>query len=57
MDEPGRIHTIPLGDLREHVSLPTCWCHPTQDADEPGLWVHHAMDLREEYEEQRRRPS
>lgn len=48
------LHVIPTDDLREHVSLNTCWCRPTQDDDEPLLWIHHSMDRREEYEEGRK---
>jgi hypothetical protein len=48
------IHTMPVNDLREHVSRPDCWCKPTQDDEEPRLWVHHSMDRREEYETTRR---
>ena len=39
-------HVVPIDDLRGHE--PTeCWCGPTFDED---VWVHHAMDKREEYE-------
>ena len=48
------VHVTPVDDLREHESSPGCWCKPTQDAEEPGLWVHHSMDRREEYEEGRK---
>lgn len=47
------IHTMPADDLREHISRSNCWCNPTQDDDEPDLWVHHSMDRREEYEQGR----
>jgi hypothetical protein len=46
------VHTIPDGDLLEHVSSATCWCQPRED--EPGLWVHNSMDRREEYERGRK---
>lgn len=50
------IHVIPLGDLREHQASQSCWCHPDLD-DEGGLegniWLHHALDGRESYEEGR----
>jgi hypothetical protein len=45
-----RIHVIPLLDLREHESSADCWCKPTEDDDSPGVFVHHAMDLREQFE-------
>lgn len=48
------IHTIPLGDFREHEESVTCWCHPRQDAEEPRHWVHNAMDGRESYEQGRK---
>ena len=48
-----RIHVIPEDDLRGHETTPECWCKPTQDDDEPNVWVHHSMDRREEYEEGR----
>lgn len=41
---------MPINDLREHEDNEDCWCGPTEDEDEPNLWVHHAMDRREEYE-------
>lgn len=47
---PEHIHVVPLNDLREHVASTDCWCKPTEDAW-PDVWVHHAMDKREEYEE------
>jgi hypothetical protein len=46
-------HVIPTNDWREHDASPECWCKPTQDDDEPRLFVHHSMDRREEYEEGR----
>ena len=46
----GDIHVMPVDDLREHVDSRDCWCRPTYD---DGVWVHHSMDLREEYEEGR----
>lgn len=42
----GEQHVIPLNDLRPHTTE-RCWCRPT---DDEGLWVHHAMDRREEIE-------
>ena len=44
------IHVVPIGDLREHDSNVRCWCKPSQDDEEPRLWIHHAMDRREEIE-------
>jgi hypothetical protein len=45
------VHVVPVGDLREHDASTTCWCNPTQDDEEPLVWVHHSMDRREQYEE------
>ena len=54
----GPIHVIPVDDLREHTASPECWCNPTlDDVDSETIgddvWVHHSMDLREEYEDGR----
>lgn len=51
------VHVTPVDDLRDHVEAPDCWCKPTQDAEEPGLWIHHAMDGREAFETEERKPS
>lgn len=40
-------HVRPLLDLRDHLLDVMCWCVPTYDE---GVWVHHSMDRREEYE-------
>lgn len=48
-----RWHVVPVDDLREHNSSKTCWCHPTPDDEDPGIYVHHSMDQREEYEKGR----
>lgn len=45
-------HIVPVGDLREHDSLPSCWCKPTEDDECPGVWLHHSMDQREHTIEQ-----
>ena len=45
------VHVVPLNDLRDHTASVDCWCQPTEDDDEwPDIWVHHAMDQREAYE-------
>lgn len=46
-------HVIPIDDWREHADNPDCWCRPTQDDEEPLLYIHHSLDRREEYEEGR----
>ncbi len=43
-------HVMPLADLRDHDAHPQCWCHPTEDPECPGLFVHHSMDGREGFE-------
>ncbi|MGA0608834.1 hypothetical protein [Caldimonas sp. KR1-144] len=55
--EADQAHVVPLGDLREHDANMRCWCKPTQDAEEPALFVHHAMDGREAFETGERKPS
>ena len=41
-------------DLREHEDSPDYWCNPTQDEEEPTVWIHHSLDERESYEEGRK---
>lgn len=50
----GGWHVVPLNDLREHESNGSCWCKPTLDE---GVWMHHSMDGREDFETGRRLPS
>ena len=45
-------HVKPINDLREHVSKPSCWCRPREN--EPGVWIHNALDGREDYEQGRK---
>jgi len=52
-DDEQHFHIVPVGDLRDHDADPDCWCGPTEDDEDPGIWVHHAMDKREEYEQDR----
>ena len=40
-------HVVPVNDLRDHAVSEDCWCGPTNDE---GVWVHHSLDRREEYE-------
>lgn len=46
-DEDER-HVVPKDDDIAHVSREICWCKPTEL--EPGLWVHHSHDHREDHE-------
>ena len=41
---------MPVNDLRDHEITLQCWCCPTEDDECPGLFVHHAMDQREQFE-------
>lgn len=47
-------HIVPMDDLRPHETSHKCWCRPTQDEDEPAVWVHHSLDGRECSKEQGR---
>jgi len=49
-DDEQHFHIVPVYDLRDHAADPDCWCNPTEDGEDPGIWVHHAMDKRDEYE-------
>lgn len=49
-------HVYPVNDWREHDITPGCWCRPAQD-EESGVYIHHSMDGREDFEEGRRKPS
>ena len=49
-DNTQHFHIVPIDDLKDHAADPSCWCKPSEDAEDPGIWVHHAMDQREEYE-------
>ena len=53
MTDSKALHVVPLNDLREHIASQDCWCKPTED-DVDDVWIHHAMDKREEYEEGRK---
>lgn len=52
-----RWHVVPIDDLREHEDSAQCWCRPSEDDEEPGVWVHRAMDGREAFETGERRVS
>ena len=55
-NSPHRYHVVPVNDLREHELTPECWCKPTPD-EEYDLFAHHAMDGREAFETNERKPS
>lgn len=49
-DGQRHYHIVPIEDLQDHSADPSCWCNPVEDEEDPGIWVHNAMDQREEYE-------
>jgi hypothetical protein len=50
-------HVTPVDDLREHDAAAQCWCHPIEDDECPGLFVHNSMDGREQFETGKRQVS
>lgn len=41
-------HIVPVGDIKEHVNSPYCWCEPVIDPCSDGLlYIHNALDGRE----------
>lgn len=50
----GRVHILPLNDLRQHEESSDCWCEPKIDGD---IIVHNALDEREKYETGERKPN
>ncbi len=52
--ESGKVHVIPIDDLREHDPS-DCWCDPIVNED--GVVVHNALDRRELYERGELKPS
>lgn len=61
VDTPGspfaHYHVIPEDDLREHIDSESCWCKPTEDAQEAYVIHHHSLDGREAFETGDRKPS
>lgn len=47
-------HWMPMDDIKRHELSKNCWCNPTQDDEHLGVWVHHAADGRESYEQGRK---
>ncbi len=43
---------MPVGDLREHVDMPSCWCSPKRDSEREDIVIHNSMDRREFTKEQ-----
>jgi hypothetical protein len=41
----GEVHVLPRGDFREHHRSASCWCRPTEDHEEPGVFLHHRRVL------------
>jgi hypothetical protein len=46
----NELHIVPLDDYREHECYTDCWCHPSEDDEIDGVFIHHAMDGREAFE-------
>ena len=44
------IHALPDDDLRDHEHGRDCWCKPTDQDCEDGIWMHNSVDGREPYE-------
>lgn len=45
--------SIPIDDLRPHISGEKCWCKPENfqvACSDGGMWMHNALDQRERYE-------
>lgn len=57
MLQKDEAHVVPLNDIREHELEKTCWCHPTEDPEYPGMYMHHSADGREAFERGTRQPS
>lgn len=55
-DNHGRMHVVPVEDLREHEPHDECWCSPRVEED-GGVIIHAAMDMREKFERGERKPS
>jgi hypothetical protein len=51
------VHVLPIDDIREHEASMSCWCRPTEDDETDGLFVHHSMDGREQFETGERKAS
>lgn len=49
-------HVVPEDDLREHDLSTRCWCVPIRE-DDDAIWLHNALDRRDEYERGERQPS
>jgi hypothetical protein len=43
-------HIIPDDDFRPHDVELDCWCHPQEDFDVSGVFIHQSMDGREAFE-------
>lgn len=48
LEDEGPLHVYPRNDVREHDISRSCWCNPTEVAD--GIFAHHSLDGREQYE-------
>ena len=50
-------HIYPIGDLRGHEMHSDCWCKPHEHDTAMWTWVHHSMDVREDFETGARKKS
>jgi len=65
MCDPEIYHIIPVNDFKEPDVDKSCWCNPTIDNEYDcegtlltgELWIHHAMDGREQFENGTRKVS
>lgn len=46
-DKHSIYHIVPVNDLRDHRASINCWCKPVEHDEEPDVWVHNSMDVRE----------
>jgi hypothetical protein len=49
LPEKKRMHIVPTGDSIKHLTSIRCPCNPVEEY--PGLFVHKAMDGREDFED------
>jgi hypothetical protein len=58
VNEPGRYHAhiMPRDDVTDHEPFPDCWCEPVADPYEHDIYIHNALDGREQREMERMRP-
>lgn len=45
------VHVVPVGDIVLHEASSECLCGPTLDLESQHVWIHHALDGREQHED------